>query len=745
MLLITGILIIALGIPGCEKTVRQENGYIAGTVTVEGAGIDGVTITVSSYAVSSGNAKPSSGMYSARVAANGDYRIELLPGQYRIDFDLVLDGEILHTARYPVVVSIGVETLVYVDLKDPVPRNLIGRDDDASVLLTWEHAYGATSYNVYRAVEPEEVFRPIAIVDSTFGMVRYVDSPPAIDTYRYKVTAVTNQVESDPSEPVVVNFTGTISPPTGFSALDNVTHVSLEWASKLNATYYKIYRSSSGSPGNWLMIDSTAQYQYQDVPDLYDAYTYHVTAVSYLGTESRPSVNRLVEFDGLFDPPSGVILIDRGSNLYLTWMGEENIGYYNIYRSNIPDDDYVKIDSTVVPYYEDHPTLFGYYYYRVTIVGPNNLESEMSDAVGTYFDGRLDPPDQVFAANLGLSVNVSWSEVLWAAGYIIYRSDDGGITYNQIYRVSGGNLNKNDTPPQAGNYYYKIATETLDGVVGELSSAANVYFSDNLMQPANVAAENFGTFVEITWDEVSGANGYTVHRSSTSGGAYNQIGSSPDPVYTDIPQTAGPYYYKVRAIDTLGHESPLSFYAYAYFTDQPQTPFNVSAEDLLYRVRVTWESIDSSFIFIIYRSSSANGDYVPIDTVEAELEIIDWPPSTGHYYYKVQAEHPSHGSSELSQYGHVYFSGILETPANLVVTDEGSYVSIYWDYIEGANEYEVYRGINVNNLVAIQTVYLPQTTDVPDSAGTYYYAVLARTQGGLESARSAPVGVDFNP
>jgi fibronectin type 3 domain-containing protein len=742
---VSSILIFALGVLSCEKTVRQENGYIAGTVTVDGGGVDGATVTVSSYAISSGNPKPSAEIFSARVSAKGDYRIELLPGRYRIDFDMTLGGEILHTARYPVEVSIGIETIVNVELKDPVPRNLIGGDDDASVLLTWESAYGALEYNVYRGLAAEETFRLVEVVDSTSWTISYVDTPPAIDNYKYKVTAISSQGESDPSETITVDFTGSISPPTGFQATDNITHVSLDWTTKPNATIYKIYRSASDSPGNWVVIDSVSESHYQDVPSVYDTYYYYITAVSYLGTESGPSTTKLVDFDGLFDPPTSVIAIDRGSSLYLTWMAEENIGYYNIYRSEIPDSDFVKIDSTFVPHYEDFPALFGNYYYGVTIVGPNGLESEMSEVVSAYFDGRLEPPDQVLATDLGLTVEVSWSQVLWAAAYIVYRSDDGGNTFNQIYRVSGEDLSKMDTPPQAGDYYYKIATETLDGTVGALSTAAYVYFSDNLPAPVNVSAENYGTFVEVAWEEVPGADGYTIHRATTPEGTYSQLGSSPVPEYTDVPQTAGAYYYKVRAVDNLGHASQYSFYAYTYFTDRPLAPFNVSAEDLSYRVRISWESIDSSFIFIIYRSGSAGGDYVPIDTVEAELEIIDWPPNTGHYYYKVQAEHPSHGSSDLSQYGHVYFSGILGTPSNLVVTNQGSYISITWDDVEGASEYEVFRGEDINQLSAIQTVYVSHTTDVPESAGTYYYAVLAKTVGGLESPRSAPVGVDFNP
>lgn len=744
-LILICIPLVALGILNCEKTVRQENGYLTGTVTVDGIGVSGVTISVSSYTSSSGNARPTTDMFSSRVAADGDYRVELLAGFYRVDFDLSLDGEPLHTARYPVRVIVGDETKVDVDLKNPVPQNLMAKDDDASVLLSWEHGYGSSAYKIYRALESDNIFSLVATADSGFGTILYIDTPPAIDTYLYKVTGIADQIESAASSVATVEFTGSISPPTGFTATDNITHISLQWTSKTNAIRYKIYRTTADAPNGWTLIDSVSQASYEDEPGTYDTYLYYVTAVSFLDIESGPSATRSVEFDGRFDPPSGLVLIDRGSNLYLNWLGLENIGYYNIYRSEEPQNDFARIDSSFVPYYQDIPTQYRQYYYGVTVVGPNGMESDMSEIVGTFFDGRLDPPDQVFAENRGLSVEVSWSEVLWTAAYIVYRSDDGGTTFNQISRIGGENLSMINVPPEAGQYYYKVATETLDGVTGTPSVGAGVFFTNNLPAPANVIAENFGTFVAITWDEVPDANSYTVHRSTSPNGAYSQIGSSANTEYEDVPQIEGGYYYKVRAIDTLGHESPLSFYAYTYFTDVPQAPFNVTAEDLSYRVRVSWESIDSSFTFIIYRSVSANGDYSPIDTVEGLLEIIDWPASAGHYYYKIRAEHPSHGSSALSEYGHVYFSGILGMPSNLNAIDRGLYIEISWDAVEGASEYEVFRGISESQLDSIQIVYVPHTTDVPDSSGTYYYAVLAKTQGGLESPRSAPVGVVFNP
>jgi hypothetical protein len=259
ILLVICIPIIILGMLSCEKTVRQENGYLAGTVTVDGVGVSDVTINVSSYTSSIGNARPSTELFSSKAAADGDYRIELLAGNYRIDFDLILDGEPLHTARYPVKVNVGFQTTVNVELKDPAPRNLIARDDDASVLLSWEHGYGASSYNIYRAVESDNIFSLVAVADSGFGTLRYVDSPPAIDTYLYKLTAISNQVESAASAVATVEFTGSISPPTGFTAMDNITYVSLQWTSKARASYYKVFRTTGDAPAAWELIDSTFQ------------------------------------------------------------------------------------------------------------------------------------------------------------------------------------------------------------------------------------------------------------------------------------------------------------------------------------------------------------------------------------------------------------------------------------------------------------------------------------------------------
>ena len=737
------LLLIFAGCSNDENPVAQINGFIGGCVTADGIGLAGVTITVSSYVVSSGKlAKPESCLQEASSTAAGDYHLELPAGQYRIDYSITLDGEHLFTARYPVEVAAGSETTVNVDLKDPVPANLIAGDDDASVLLTWEQGYGAQSYRIYRSPQDQGEFGLVDEVEQSPGTVSAFDTPAGIGSYDYRVASVIDGVESDPSNTASVEFTGSIRAPTEFTALDQISHVSLSWSQKENAVYYRVYRSAV-SPDNWVMIDSASQSSYSDVPDQYEAFYYYVTAVSTFGTESEPSTTAEVLFDGRYDPPTNLTLIDRGSNFYLTWLAGNNAGYYNIYRSIEQDQGFSRIDSSSVRHYQDIPTIHQDYYYRVTIVGPNGLESDPSGVAGAYFDGRLDPPDQVVATDMGLYVNVAWSEVPYTGAYILYRSDDGS-TYHQIARISAGTLQYDDTPSENGDYFYKVSTETVDGVESQLSQPAGVHFSDNLMQPENVMAENFGTYVVVTWDEVFGATEYHVYRSSSGGGGYVQIGTASETSYLDVPQQEGPCYYKIRAADDIGHVSPFSFYAYTYYSDRPLPPFDIEVSDLLYKVEIEWDSYDPNYDFIIYRAGSPGGEYLPVDTVGTRY-FTDWPSAAGHLYYRVQAVWQDAIVSDLSDYVHVYFSGLLDPPSDLNADATGGYISLSWNGVEGASEYDIYRGENPGDMVLIQTVYDTNTTDVPESGGTYYYAVAARTQGGLESPRSAPVVVEFNP
>ncbi len=79
--------------------------------------------------------------------------------------------------------------------------------------------------------------------------------------------------------------------------------------------------------------------------------------------------------------------------------------------------------------------------------------------------------------------------------------------------------------------------------------------------PAGLAATaNSTSQITLTWTASSGATGYDIYRSATSGGTYTRLGSEPTVgaviTYPDSGLTAStPYYYKITAINASGESA----------------------------------------------------------------------------------------------------------------------------------------------------------------------------------------------
>ncbi len=727
-----------------NKSTSLTSGSIEGRVTVNGVGIPGVTIVVTPYVITQGGFGKTgdpSGEFGS--TSDGDYHIDILPGSYAVDFDVNYLGEHLSASRYPVeVVSDGTVTL-NVELKDPAPANLILREDNAVVIITFESAYRPEYHKIYRSPANQDNFEVIATIDNYYGgTITYSDDPPAVQSYKYKATAVTGGVESAPTNIAQINFTGMIAPPNGFDASDQIAFVRLIWNQNYYAIRYKIYKSSSQN--DWSLLDSTTSAAYADTPGVHGIYSYRITSISRYGTESIPTNPVTVNYDGRLDAPEDLTIADHGSLLYLTWDLMEQAAYYNIYRSTSSNGVYNRIDSSFSYHYSDRPMPDGRYYYKVTVVGYNGLESDFSNSVGIDFDGVLDPPNSISVVDRGLTVLVDWGYVAWAGAYVIYRSDDGGTTYTQIARISTSNFQYTDTPPSAGDYYYKMAVESMDGTLGPLSAPVLGHCSANFFAPEGVYAQSMGFYVIVGWNTISGATGYSIYRASNISGDYIEIEDNIQyPTFHDEPPTAGPYFYRVEAFDNNGHRSPKSSYAYVYYSARPLTPSIYSLSEHGYYVLVHWSSsgyVDST---LVYRATSFNGPYSPQFWATGSSGY-DWPPAAGHYYYKVQTIYQGI-TSELSDYAHIYFTGVFNAPSNIYGYDAGTSVSLGWTSVSYAASYDLYRGTSPDNLTLNQTVYTNTATDTPPGAGTYYYAVLARTRGGLASPLCSPVMVEFTP
>ncbi|WP_245864668.1 glycoside hydrolase family 9 protein [Paenibacillus donghaensis] len=95
-------------------------------------------------------------------------------------------------------------------------------------------------------------------------------------------------------------------------------------------------------------------------------------------------------------------------------------------------------------------------------------------------------------------------------------------------------------------------------VFGELpSGGSNPGEPQVPARPTGVVAVAGDTAVQLTWNAVNGASGYTVKRATTSGGPYTEVGNVTSTTYSDSGLVNGTsYYYVITASNNVGESLP---------------------------------------------------------------------------------------------------------------------------------------------------------------------------------------------
>jgi hypothetical protein len=170
--------------------------------------------------------------------------------------------------------------------------------------------------------------------------------------------------------------------------------------------------------------------------------------------------------------------------------------------------------------------------------------------------------------------------------------------------------------------------------------------------PTGLVATAGNTQVSLAWTASSGAAGYSVKRSTTSGGPYTKISSPTSPNYTDTDLTNGTkYFYVVSAVNSAG-ESTNSAEANATPVapaTPPPTPTNLQATAGNAQVSLTWTASSGATGYHVKRSASSGGPYTQI-AVPANNSYTDTGLTNGvAYYYVVSAVNAAGESANSSQ------------------------------------------------------------------------------------------------
>jgi len=154
--------------------------------------------------------------------------------------------------------------------------------------------------------------------------------------------------------------------------------------------------------------------------------------------------------------------------------------------------------------------------------------------------------------------------------------------------------------------------------------------------PAGLTVAATNTQAALNWTASSGATGYNLKRSLTSGGPYTTIVTNTAATnYTDVGLTNGAtYYYVVTALNP-GDESAAS--VQTGVTLAPAAPAGLTATGGYTRVTLNWTPAAGATGYCVKRSTSGAGPYLTNASPATTNYVDSGLSSSSTYYYVVSA------------------------------------------------------------------------------------------------------------
>ena len=360
------------------------------------------------------------------------------------------------------------------------------------------------------------------------------------------------------------NPTGTTVPstPTGLMATAGNAQVILTWTASANATSYNLKRSTTtGGPYTLLSSPTAASFTDTTVTNG-TTYFYVVSAVNSAGegansaeASAKPTAPTQVPA-----APSGLMATAANTQVSLTWAASSTATSYNVKRATVSGGPYTKISSPTSSSFVDtgltNGTTYFYVVSAVNSAGESANSSEVS-AKPTAPAQAPATPTGLMATAANAQVSLAWTASAGATSYNVKRSTTTGGPYTKISSPTATNFT--DTNLANGTTYFYVVSAvnaTGESANSAQASATPVAPTQPPAAPAGLIATGGNAQVSLSWTASSGATGYHLKRSTTTGGPYTQVSAPATTSFTDTGLTNGTtYFYVVSALNAVGESA----------------------------------------------------------------------------------------------------------------------------------------------------------------------------------------------
>ena len=242
-------------------------------------------------------------------------------------------------------------------------------------------------------------------------------------------------------------------------------------------------------------------------------------------------------------------------------------------------------------------------------------------------------------ANTSSGLRLTWSKVSNATGYRIYRKKGSG-SYSLIETITSGSTTKytdTEVKSKSGTTY----TYCVKAYSGELitASSSNKVQQTRLTAPGKVTVSNTSSGIKITWNKVTGATSYRVHRTGSDGERTCLKTLSDSTVsYTDTAvksKNGVSYTYDVVACTKLGEGVPSDEKTLVRLNAVTVKSLRKSGSAL----KLTWSRNSKAAGYYIYRKTGS-GSWSKVKTISknSTLTYTDKTVKKGKTYsYRIYA------------------------------------------------------------------------------------------------------------
>jgi len=447
--------------------------------------------------------------------------------------------------------------------------------------------------------------------------------------------------------------------------------------------------------------------------------------------------------------PTNLQATAGNAQVALSWSASTGAATYTVKRSTTSGTGFATVASSLTgtSYTDTGVTNGTTYYYVVTATNTAGESAVSAQAAATPASSgsTLAAPTNL-KATVTSYVYLTWTGVSGATTYTVKRSTTSGTGYT---KVGSGITGQNyfDFGVSSGTTYYYVVSAVNS--TGESANSAQVSTGASNPTPTAPAAPTGlqatagNGQVSLTWAASSGATGYNVKRSTTSGSGYAAVatGLATGTSYTDTSVVNGTtYYYVVTATNTSGESassSQVSATPVAPNGSGLAAPTNLKATVTSY-VYLTWNAVSGATSYRVKRSSTSGTGFVSIASGLTGPSYFDFGVGKGTTCYYVvtaiNANGESANSAQVSTGSSTTTPAAPAAPAGVQAAAGDGQVTLTWTASSGATSYNVKRSTTSGSGYAAVATGLSTGTSYTDTTvangTTYYYVVTAVNDGG---------------